>query len=476
VLPQLGEDNMLQTTFMEYMHKALGDELKKEDYYEMMEYILGSKDRPGCQKRIHNLKFKSSIKFMDMLKKYAACVEAKERDFTDIFFRDKMIISSKDLKKLYYNDYFKLPLKKRLQKIGERILFLLKPYEEERIREVIGELNNTGTYIDRVEISGKAISRVKNEVKDIYSEIDRITKFDLVDIYKQFIEELELFSGNSNSKNCKKEIDEIKNYTLENLDARQLYYEDQPPLLYLKGAFGDLPKTSEIKYVIIDEAQDYTALQYEIFYQLFNHANITMLGDLNQSINPYMNVGDYSNISNIFPQNNTCIMNLTKSYRSTIEIAKFSRILLKREVADEFVERSGDEPLVLGFSQEEDIKKRIHEDIKVYKDKGYKSIGIITRTKKEANEVYGYLKDKVQVKAIISEDEEYLNDAVIIPAYLAKGLEFDVVLIYNAGNDNYCCEEERLLFYTACTRALHMLCVYYSGKCTPLLQREHCCS
>jgi DNA helicase-2/ATP-dependent DNA helicase PcrA len=376
------------------------------------------------------------------------------------------------LKKLYYSDYSKLPLKKRLQKIRERILFLLKPYEEERIREVIGELDDTGTYIDRVEISGKAISRVKNEMKDIYSEIDRITKFDLVDIYKQFIEELELFSGNSNSKNCEKEINEIKNYTLENLDARQLYYEDQPPMLYLKGALGDLPKTSEIKYVIIDEAQDYTALQYEIFYQLFNHANITMLGDLNQSINPYMNVGDYNNISHIFPQDNTCTMNLTKSYRSTIEITKFTRSLLNKEVADEFVERSGAEPLVLGFSQEEDIRKRIHEDIKIYKDNGYKSIGIITRTKKEANEVYGYLKDKVQVKAIISEDEEYMNDVVIMPAYLAKGLEFDVVLIYNAGNGNYCCEEERLLFYTACTRALHILCVYYSGKCSPLLRRE----
>lgn len=471
VLPQLGEDNILQITFKEYMHKALGDELKKEDYYEMMEYILGPKNKPGYQKRIHNIKFKSSIEFTDMLKKYVACVEVKERNFTDIFFGDKLIISSEDLKKLYYNDYFKLPLKKRLQKIGERILFLLKPYEEERIREVVGELNDTGSYIDKAEISEKGTFRVRDEMKDIYSEIDRITKFDLVDIYKQFIEDLGLFLGNSDSTICEKEIDEIKNYTLENLDAQQLYYEDQPPLLYLKGALGDLPKTSEIKYVIIDEAQDYTALQYEIFYQLFNHANITMLGDLNQSINLYMNVGDYNNISHIFPQDNTCIMNLTKSYRSTIEITKFSRILLKREFADESVGRSGDEPLVLGFPQEADIKKRIHEDIKVYKDKGYKSIGILTRTKKEANEVYDCLKDKVQVKAIISEDEEYMNDAVIMPAYLAKGLEFDVVLIYNAGNGNYCCEEERLLFYTACTRALHVLCVYYSGKCTPLL---HC--
>lgn len=473
VLPQLGEDNMLQTIFKEYMHKSLGDELKKEDYYDMMEYILASKDRPTYQKRIRNIKYKSSMEFVNILKEYTAYVGKTDRGFTDIIFRGELIISAKDLQQLYYNDYSKLPLKNRLQKIRERILFLLKPYEEERVKEIIEELNNSDPYMDKIEIAGKSSAIVRNETEDVYSEIDRITKFDLIDIYKKLIENLELFAANSEAGDREKEIDEIKSYTLENLEAQQLYYEDQTPLLYLKGALGDLPKTSEIKYVIIDEAQDYTPLQYEIFYQLFNSADITMLGDLNQAINPFMNVGDYNNIAHIFPLDNTCIMNLTKSYRSTMEIAKFSRMLLNREADDELVERHGDKPIVLGFLQEVAIKERILEDIKVYKGEGYKSIGIITRTMKEANEVHSFLKDKVEVRAIISENEEYVNGTVIIPAYLAKGLEFDVVLIYNAGDGNYCCEEERLLFYTACTRALHVLCVYYSGECTPLLQGRY---
>jgi DNA helicase-2/ATP-dependent DNA helicase PcrA len=397
-------------------------------------------------------------------------MEAADRNFTDIIFRGRLIVSSKDLQELFYKDYLYLPLKRRLQKIRERILFLLEPYEKEAIREAAGELEISGSFIDRVEIMEKSIAAVREETKEIYDEIDRMTDFDLVDIYKKLFENLELFTKGSDSENSRKEKDEIKNYTLENLEVQTLYYEDQPPLLYLKGALGDLPKTSEIKYVIIDEAQDYTPLQYEIFHQLFKSASITMLGDLNQSINPFMNVGDYNNISHIFPRHNTCILNLSKSYRSTREITEFSRILLNKKITDESVERSGEEPLILGFPNEQAVRIRILEDIKAYKEKGYKSIGIITRTKKEANEVYGFLKDKVQVKSITNEDEEYLNDAVIIPAYLAKGLEFDVVLIYNAGNGNYSWEEERLLFYTACTRALHMLCIYYSGKCTPLLK------
>lgn len=469
VLPQLGEDNMCQTTFKEYMHKALGNGLIKENYSEMMEYILVSKKDGVYEKRINNIKFKSSMEFMDILKAYVGYLEKMDRNFTDITFRGDLIISSKDIEELFFKDYVKLPLKRRLQKIRRRILFLMEPYEKHWVKEESEELKNSGNYIDNVEIMERSINIVKDEIKDIYHEINRMTDFDLVDVYKKLFENLKFFLKKSNNEYYEKNIDEIKNYTLEILRIGKLNYEDQPPLLYLKGALGDLPKTSEIKYVIIDEAQDYTPLQYEIFSQLFNHANMTILGDLHQSINPFMNVGDYSNISNVFPKDNTCIINLTKSYRSTMEITEFSRRILNKKITDQWVERSGDKPLVLGFPNEEAIKERLLKDIKIYKEKGYKSIGIITRTIKEAQEVHSFLKDKIHVKAIMKDDDEYVSDTLVIPAYLAKGLEFDVVLIYNAGDENYSCEEERLLLYTACTRALHLLCIYYSGKVTSLL-------
>ncbi|WP_411681933.1 RNA polymerase recycling motor HelD [Clostridium thailandense] len=455
VLPQLGEDNMLQTTFKEYMHKALGDRFIKEDYSSMMEFILTSKQFWNYEIRIRNIKYKSSLEFIEVLKRHAESIEKAGRSFKDIVFGDKLIVSSKDLEELYYKDYINLPLKRRLDKIRERILFLLDPYKKERINEIYEELWNTGSFIDEKEVNEKAAASACKETKHIYKEISRVTDFDLLDIYKKLFENL---------------APEIKNYTLKNLDSKLLNYEDQVPMLYLKGVFGDLPKTTDIKYVVIDEAQDYTPLQYEIFYQLFRHANITMLGDLNQSINPFMNVGDYSKIAHIFPQDNTCIINLTKSYRSTMEITEFSRKLLNHKVNDEYVERSGDKPTVLGLFDKNSINERVIKDIEMYKAKGYKSIGIITRTIKEADRVYSFLKNKTEVKALTKDDDEYMNGSLVIPAYLAKGLEFDVVIIYNAGNENYSSEEERLLFYTACTRALHKLNIYYAGKLTPLLE------
>ncbi len=273
-----------------------------------------------------------------------------------------------------------------------------------------------------------------------------------------------------NIKYDNKSIIEIKRYTIENLTAKKINYEDQIALLFIKGAVGDILKTEEVKYLIIDEAQDYSPLQYEIFNQLFEKANKTILGDISQSINPYMNVENYNNVVNILKAEDTSIINLTKSYRSTMEITKFSRKILSKEIQDEYVQRSGDWPKLTGLLDEKDINKRIVKEVKLHKDNGHNSIAIITKNIYEAKKVYNYLKDSINVKIIVSEDDEYVNDIIVIPAYLAKGLEFDVVMIYNASDVRYRDEEDRLLLYTACTRALHILNIFYLGNVSPLLK------
>ena len=472
VLPQLGEDNMCQTTFKEYMHKALGNEIIKEEYCEMMEYILSSKNEDSYKERIKSIKFKSSKQFLNILKEYVIYLEKMNKDFKDIIFKGALIISSKEIQELYFKDYVNLPLKRRLEKLRDRILYLLEPYEKNRVGEVAEDIKNYGSQNDETEILKQSKSVVKNEIKSIYSEIYRMTDFNIIDIYKELFENLESFSNLIISEYDDEYINEVKFYTLEMIKSKKFNYEDQHALLYLKGALGDILKISEIKYVIIDEAQDYTPLQYEILYKLLNNASITILGDLNQSINPFMNLGSYTNILDIFPKDETCIINLTKSYRSTIEITEFSKKLLSNNVNYECVARRGDKPIVLGFSDENNIKEQLLKDIKTYKEKGYKSIGIITKTIKEAQDVHNFLKDKVNVNALLNDEDEYVNDTLVIPAFLAKGLEFDVVLIYNAGDENYDCEEERLLLYTACTRALHILRIYYLGECTKLLKEK----
>ncbi|MCC0681305.1 UvrD-helicase domain-containing protein [Clostridioides sp. ES-S-0005-03] len=471
VLPQLGEDNICQTTFKDYMHQELGNDFKKESPSEMMEYIFDNNQKITYRDRIENIEFKTSSEFVNILKKYITHLETEDRCFEDIIVRGKLIISSKDLQELFSNDYSNLPIKRRLEKIKSRIMFLIEPYEKIWADEVFKELEESGNYIEKEEMIERSTLIVKENLKEIYSKVLKMTELDFIDTYKNLFENLELFLDKTNIEYDKNLIDNIRTYTMDNLSVKSLYYEDQVALLYLKGVLGGIPNTSQIKYVIIDEAQDYSPLQYEIFYKLFNSANMTILGDINQSINPFMNIGDYNNIHDIL-KNDTCIINLSKTYRSTMEITRFSRKLLTESINDEYVERHGDEPKIIGFKDKNQLNKKLIEDIKGYKKKNYNSVGIITKTVREAREVYEFLKENdVDVQCITKDDDEYINGVLIMPSYLSKGLEFDVVIIYNASNKNYNNEDERLLLYTCCTRALHVLNIYYLDEISSLLKQ-----
>ncbi|WP_346920279.1 RNA polymerase recycling motor HelD [Clostridium sp. UBA7339] len=470
VLPQLGEENMLQTTFKEYMHKVLEEVGDKEDYCAMMETIFGDKSEQSYDIRVKSLKFKSSAEFVNLLKIYIKHLEKIGRDFKDITLRGKTIISAVEIQELFYKDYKRLPLKRRLEKLKQRILYVIEPYEKTLVDKAVKEMEESGEHLDKDEIVKRSKSLVNRDINSIVNEVKEKTKFDLMDCYKAFYEDLEHFLKMVNIKYDNESIREIKRYTLENLGVKKINYEDQIALLFIKGAVGDILKTEEVKYVIIDEAQDYSPLQYEIFNQLFNKANKTILGDISQSINPYMNVRSYNNVVNILKPEDTSIINLTKSYRSTMEITKFSRKILSDEIQDEYVERSGEWPKLTGLLDEEDINERIVEEVKVHKGDGHNSIGIITKNVDEAQRVYNHLKDRINIKMIISEDDEYVNDILVIPAYLAKGLEFDVVMIYNASDLKYKDEEDRLLLYTACTRALHVLDIFYLRNVSSLLK------
>ena len=74
------------------------------------------------------------------------------------------------------------------------------------------------------------------------------------------------------------------------------------------------------------------------------------------------------------------------------------------------------------------------------------------------------LKEELHLRLIRKETSSFEKGVLIIPSYLAKGIEFDAVIIYNCANDVYDHEDERTLFYTACTRAMHELHLYSVGE------------
>ncbi|HWQ59373.1 MAG TPA: ATP-binding domain-containing protein, partial [Clostridia bacterium] len=148
-------------------------------------------------------------------------------------------------------------------------------------------------------------------------------------------------------------------------------------------------------------------------------------------------------------------------------IMEFARALLPEAPRGELVERHGEAVETLVFPDEAALVQRVAADAEAYLARGYRSVAVVARTKQEAGELCRALRNKIKIGEILEGDEEFASGAVVIPAYLAKGLEFDVVLLCDAPAGGFRREQERALYYTACTRALHVLRVYRAGETPP---------
>ena len=264
-------------------------------------------------------------------------------------------------------------------------------------------------------------------------------------------------------------IEEIVCVTQQNLQQGQVHHEDYAPLLYLKLKIEGNDLFSEIKHVVIDEAQDYSPLQYEVFKLLYKKATYTVLGDLHQTIEKTIDRSIYDDISEILNKRKTVQLSLDKGYRSTHEINTFNQNLLGAKQDYCSFERHGEKPLVHYQETSESIDKAILADIANYTEQGYESIAVICKTQDEAEKVYCRLRESVQITLIKPRDGEIIKGALVIPSYMAKGLEFDVVIVYDVNKENYSSDFDKKLLYIACTRALHRLVIYYKGDKSPLI-------
>lgn len=452
VLPELGEENVTQTTFMDYLHHSLGKSFEKESYFDMMEYTLSNAKHHEFALKSDNIAFKASLACLNALKTYGASLTERTKKFEDIVYRGHVVMTAKAQQNLFFEECKAMPLIKRYERLKGRILFLLEPYEQKSFKEIKEELIEKGGYLSISEVNATAKRLVRESIQSIHEQINRMTHINYSSLYIEFLK--------AHSPKA------LANHTIRKMGQGILPYEDQAPFLLLKGICGAMDAIHGIKYIIIDEAQDYSPLQYELLRMAFPKAGMTLLGDINQSIHPTQNVGSYKHLEDVFPMDSTCWIELTKSYRSTIEITAFTKKLLKNSFNADSVERHGDKPKMTGFKNHDDMIGKMSSDMKHYSELGHHSIGILTKTVSEARQLFEQLKSQVDlpIHCLSHEDDAYDSGIVVMPVYLAKGLEFDAVMLYNAGTDNYSAEKDRLLFYTACTRALHVLNIYYMGE------------
>ncbi len=404
VLPELGEDNTLQTTFNDYLSSNITEFQEVEPFMDFIGKFYSEKvSNPEL------IKYKQSDNIINDINLYVEDFIRKARVIND-FTENKVYTVYKDeLNDMLHNRYNTLPFFERVDVIAEKL----------------SEANYKGS------------SKKKPTYRKLIMDNSSFQK-DYKDIYLGFF----------SSPYCKIRFndEEIKKFS----KSKVIGYDDALLFVYMKGLLEGFPYERDIRQVVIDEAQDYSYLQYLIISKVFRNSNFTILGDVNQTINPYYKYENLDVLSNIFKQAK-CI-SLTKTYRSSPEIIEFTnKILGLNHVCA--IRKTESVPLIHRTDN-----SKLLQDINYLKDK-YKSVAVITRDNNTAIKLYESLKDTLPISLLNGQSEEFNKELVVLPAYLAKGLEFDSVIVYSDKDSKYLKNEKNLL-YVACTRAQHELIVY----------------
>ncbi|KEZ86438.1 ATP-dependent DNA helicase [Clostridium sulfidigenes] len=429
VLPTLGETGVFQTTFLD-LALDLVDVDDVIDTKDVMERIL-NKDKDFEKKVI----YKRSLRFMEDLDKLVIKLE-EDSYFNDaVFFRDKVIATKEEIKAMFTKDFTSLPLFRRSKKI-KRILFsrIRDVRDEEfrsiemRYKEKKKEFTPEELILHINDLEFKRKLEIRELVRDVIEVKATLSYLDGKNIEKIYEE----FNGN-------------KEYTEEDLVA----------ILYLKAKLMGLRLNREIKHLVIDEAQDYSPLQFIVLKELVNTKSMTIVGDSNQQLIPIGSNSSLSSIKDIFSEDSVEMFKLNKSYRSTKEIMEYSNMYID-DISIVPMVRTGDSVNEILVKDEKEIKEYIIELATSLKKKNLENIAIITKNLSQSKYIYDLLKEDISLKLIDKENLHIAEGTMIMPSYYAKGLEFDgAIIIEEDIQERY----KDNLMYIMCTRALHNLIV-----------------
>ena len=414
VLPELGEEYIPELGMDELAADLLGSQYPFQSFFDQVAALLED-HHPAF---IDRIRFKSSFAFLSQLNQYLLHVENHYFAGTELRVGALRIPAAFLLAR--FKAYHRVPLLKRLALVAEDA----RTYVRDATRRKL-----TG--------SEKAI---------IGEAIPRLFKFtNVLDFYRDFYRWLgqpQLFR----------------------YDPHQpLEYADVFPLIYLRTRLEGLSAYDHVKHLLVDEMQDYTPVQYAVLSRVFA-CRKTILGDVNQTVNPYSG-SSAETIERIFPQAE--VVKLYRSYRSTVEITAFAqRITPNPSIIP--LERHGPVPAVTRSNSHHEELQLLQQLTATFQRSGNNSLGIICKTSRQAAEAYQALQ-ALGVHLLTAESTTFKEGVIVTTAHLAKGLEFDAVIVPFAAARFYKTEVDKSLLYVACTRAMHQLTLTYSGEITSFL-------
>ncbi|MPM99995.1 DNA helicase IV [bioreactor metagenome] len=266
--------------------------------------------------------------------------------------------------------------------------------------------------------------------------------------------------------------------TLKSIQSNTIEMEDLAPLLYIKEQIQGLDDKISVRHVVIDEAQDFSEFQLFVLKKLIGGNSFTVLGDLCQGIYSYRGINNWEQVSKrVFGEDNFQMLTLEQSYRTTIEIMDAASKVINSLKDPNLpkpkpVIRHGEPVTIFEKHCLSEVSKGIVSKVNAVQEEGFKSVAIICKTLDECKNLKTELrKYDLNLEVITGSESQYSGGVVLIPSYLVKGLEFDVVIIANASKKTFTKDPlDVKLLYVAMTRPLHRLYIYSVGEKAEMLQ------
>lgn len=410
VLPELGEENTKETTFSDFLETYITEYKHIESFTSFVErYYKYEEENPKL------IKFKQSDEIIKVMEEYITNYTKKAK-FTEEILNRELYISKEKLNYYLTDRYSTIPLLERIEEISDKIAEQTFRGNKSKAKQVRKWLK------ERINIS-----------------------LDMKEIYRNFFTSKEFENAYPY---------QISEAYLRKLDEKTISFEDACLFVYMKSLLQFLGNDYQIEQTIIDEAQDYNKLQYILLKKILKKSKFTILGDINQTINPYYEYKSLEDLKEVFEGSN--YLELTKTYRSSPEIIEHANKILNLNLVSA-IRRDTKIPVI--FRNKDNYKEQMIYDIETLQKK-CKSIAIITKTDTEAIDIYKKLKPSFEELTLITSGSKNFNrKLIVIPSYMSKGLEFDASIIYTEKDNKYK-PEEKYLYYVSCTRSQHYLVIY----------------
>ncbi len=414
VLPELGEEHIPELGMEELAADLLAHQHPFQTFFEQVAALL-EQPHPAFIERI---RYKSSFEFLTQLNQYL--LHAENNYFTVKELRVGSTVVPLPFLLAKFRTFHRVPLLKRFALVAEEV----RAYVRDAVRR---KLSN-------------------HEKATIGEAIPRMFKFhQVMDLYRDFYRWL-----------GRPELLRLE-------PGQPLEYADVFAFIYLRIRLEGLNTYDHVKHLLVDEMQDYTPVQYAVLSRVFA-CRKTILGDVSQTVNPY-SASSAETIERVFPQAE--VVRLYRSYRSTMEITAFAqRITPNPHIIP--LERHGPEPVVARFASPDEELLAIKGMLATFQRSGNHSLGIICKTLRQAEQAHRALAAP-GIYLLTDESTSFKEGIIITTAHLAKGLEFDAVIVPFASARTYKTEVDKSMLYVACTRAMHELTLTFSGEVAAFL-------